>query len=122
MKDKPLFRSELLSQHDLGGNLTPEFCCDSFLGTRRAFPVGGLQVGERGQGRVNPGETCFPAYREDLCYGRPHVLLGPRVIRCKSGVKSQLGYARAQIYDSLLARILNHLVVFCVCELDRRCV
>ena len=47
-------------------------CGGDFLGTRKAFPVGGLQVGKRGQGQVNPGETCLPAYsgeivlREDL--------------------------------------------------------
>ena len=33
------------------------------MGTRRAFPVGSLQTGKRGQGRFNPGETCIPAYR-----------------------------------------------------------
>ena len=30
------------------------------MGTRRAFPVGSLQAGKRGQGRVNPRETCLP--------------------------------------------------------------
>ena len=50
-------------------------CCGGFLGTRRAFPVGGLQVGQRGQGRVNPGETRLPAYTGELVLRKTSVLL-----------------------------------------------
>ena len=53
-------------------------CCGGFLGTRRAFPVVGLQVEKRGQGRVNPAETCLPAYSGELVLQKPSVLLGLR--------------------------------------------
>ena len=49
-------------------------CCGGFLGTRRAFPVGGLQAGKRGQSRVNPGETCLPAYSGELMLRKTSVL------------------------------------------------
>ena len=56
------------------------YCCGGFLGTRRAFPVGGLRAGKRGEGRVNPGETCLPAYSGELVLRKTSVLLGPRVL------------------------------------------
>ena len=55
-------------------------CVAVVFGTRRAFPVGGLQAGKRGQGRVNPGETCFPAYSGELVLRKTSVSLGPRVL------------------------------------------
>ena len=55
-------------------------CCGGFLGTRRAFPVGGLKAGKRGQGRVNPGETCLPTYSGELVLRKTSVLLGPRAL------------------------------------------
>ena len=54
-------------------------CCGRFLGTRRAFLAGGLPSGKQGQGRVNPGETCVPAYSEALVLRKTSVVLGPRV-------------------------------------------
>ena len=55
-------------------------CCGGFLGTRRAFPVGGLQAGKRGEGRVKPGETCIPVYSGELVLWKTSVLLDPRVL------------------------------------------
>ena len=57
-------------------------CCCGFLGTR-TFPFGALQVGKRGQGRVNPGETSLPSYSGNLCYGRPQ----PYLILGRSGAR-----------------------------------
>ena len=51
-----------------------------FLGTGRAFPVGGMQVEKRGQDRVNPGDTCLPAYSGELVLRKTSVLLGPRAL------------------------------------------
>ena len=55
-------------------------CRGTFLGTRRAFPVGGLPVGKRGKDRLNPGETCLPAYSGELVLGKTSVLLSPRAL------------------------------------------
>ena len=46
----------------------------------RAFPVGGLQAGKQGEGRVNLEETCLPAYSGELVPRKTSVLLGPRVL------------------------------------------
>ena len=63
-------------------------CCGGYLGTIRAFPVGGLQAGKRGQGGVNPGKTCLPAYSGESVRRKTSLLLGSRVLGRYSDVKS----------------------------------
>ena len=64
------------------------------LVTRRAFPVGGLQAGKRGQGRVNPEKHAFLRIAGNSCYGRPQSYLvlgfsGARVVSRASEGKRQ---------------------------------
>ena len=59
-----------------------------FSGCKKGIPVGGLQVGKRGQDRGNPGETCFSAYSGERVLRKTSVLLGPRVLGRYSGVES----------------------------------
>ena len=70
---------------------------------------------------MNPGETCLLASSGELVLRKNSGLLGPRVSGAKVVSRASEGMREPQIYDSLLARILNQVVVY-VCERDRRCV
>ena len=84
-----------------------------------------LEVCKQGTGaRSSEPRRSMPFLRitGNLCYGRPqsYLVLGFSGARRVVSRASE-GISRAQIYDSLLARILNQVVVY-VCELDKRCV
>ena len=66
--------------HPLRDKRLGTYCCGGFLGTRKAFPVGGLQVGTQELGRVNPGETCLPGYSGEIVLRKTSVIRGPRAL------------------------------------------
>ena len=89
-------------------------CGGDFLGTRKAFPVGGLQVGKRGQGQVNPGETCLPAYSGEVVIRKTLVLLLVLGFSCARVVSRASEGMREPGSTTVLAKTLTQVESMCV--------